>query len=128
MSLWDGIQNFSPDEFTCPCCGENRMKMSFILSLDSLRSKCNFPFVISSGYRCPSYNDEVSTTGLNGPHTTGQAVDVVLFGRQAYDVLSFAPRFGFTGIGLHQKGEHGKRFIHLDTLGDDHPRPWVWTY
>jgi len=31
---------------------------------------------------------------------------------------------------VSQRGAHGKRFIHLDTMedSDTHPRPWVWSY
>ena len=36
---------------------------------------------------------------------------------------------GMTGIGVAQRGPIERRFIHLDDMsGEDHPRPWVWSY
>lgn len=128
---WAQLQYFSKDEFTCQCgCKRNEMKLSFLLTLDALRSFCDFPFVISSGYRCPEHNDNVSSTGKTGPHTTGQAADIAVSGQDAHKLLNQMHRVSITGVGLNQKGPHEKRFIHLDTLPEapGRPRPWVWTY
>ena len=35
-----------------------------------------------------------------------------------------ARQIGFSGIGLNQKGQHHKRFIHLDTVD----RRALWSY
>lgn len=90
----------------------------------------NKPLPVTSGYRCPVHNCKVSKTGPTGPHTHRRAVDVQVSGRLAYDVVRVAPMCGMTGIGVSQKGLHGKRFIHLDDLrgGGGHPRPWIWSY
>jgi len=96
--------------------------------LDRLRERLAFPFLISSAYRCADRNEIVSTTGRDGPHTTGRAVDIFVMGESAYLVNKFAPHFGFTGIGMKQ---HGKdRFYHLDDLEatETRPRPWIWSY
>lgn len=99
----------------------------FIARLDALRDAVNAPLVISSGYRSPQYNKAVSSTGDNGPHTTGRAVDIQCRGAVAHRVLLRAPALGFTGIGVSQKG--GSRFIHLDDLeAPQYPRPTVWSY
>ena len=34
------------------------------------------PLSINSGYRCSTHNAAVSSTGPNGPHTTGNSVDI----------------------------------------------------
>ncbi|UCE39322.1 MAG: peptidase M15 [Thermoplasmata archaeon] len=127
---WEQITYFRPDEFRCRCCGEERMSLSFILTLDDLRTRLGFPLHISSGYRCPWHNDQVSTTGFNGPHTTGRAADVLISGEDAFRLVTQSSLGGwFTGIGINQKGPHDKRFIHLDDLtAPDHPRPRLWSY
>lgn len=115
----------------CPCCGTRGMVPSVMRDLDNLRDESPFPFIITSGYRCPSYNSKNSSTGLDGPHTTGRSVDIHVIGGEVYSLLPKLHKYGFTGIGLSQKGEHRKRFMHIDNLKDHEtkgPRPWVWTY
>lgn len=103
------------------------MSPDFMAKLVALRVFLDFPFPLSSAFRCPEHNNRVSSTGFDGPHTTGRSVDIAVSGNQAYEILANAPRFGFTGIGVHQRG--GNRFIHLDDLqAPDFPRPWVWSY
>lgn len=123
MSKW---RHFKIEEFDCKCCGKNEMQDNFIDKLDALREFCQFPLIVSSGYRCPTYNDRISTTGLHGPHTTGRAVDFAIAGSKAHRLLMQAFRLnGFSGIGINQKGLG--RFIHLDDLQNGQ-RPWIWTY
>ena len=125
----DTWTNFSFDEFKCKHCGENKMDPRFIDKLQALRDRVGLPLVISSGYRCPEHNNNVSTTGPNGPHTTGRACDIAVSRQAAYMVLVEAIKLGsFTGIGVNQKG--GGRFLHLDDLKEpEHaPRPTVWSY
>lgn len=122
--------HFRPAEFRCRCgkCA-GTMNRLFLLQLEQLRVACDFPLIIASGYRCPAYNSQVSSTGLTGPHTTGRAVDVTVSRHHAFTVLSEALRLGyFTGIGVNQRGS--ARFIHLDNLTEpEHaPRPTVWSY
>lgn len=130
---WDKIKHFKPREFACRCgkCGSDgtEMDLEFVDKLDQLRERSHIPFYITSGYRCPAYNMQVSTTGADGPHTTGRAADVKLSGASVFRVMQQSTLGGWmTGIGLHQRGPHSKRFIHLDDLGQPHPRPRVWTY
>ena len=114
------------DQQGYPSSGERFMDETFLKSLDALRHKCGFPFVISSGYRSPEYNAKVSSTGLSGPHTTGKAADILVSRGNSYTLLEHAFQMEvFTGIGIKQKGE--SRFIHLDTL-EEAPRPIVWSY
>lgn len=106
------------------------MDLQFVSLLDRARDIHNQPWNVSSGYRCPRHNSRVSSTGESGPHTTGQAVDILASGGNALRIVEIALDLGFTGIGLKQKGEHSRRFIHLDTLPNapGQPRPWIWTY
>lgn len=130
--IWDEIKYFKKSEFDCKCgCSGNEMDASFLKKLDRMREMLGFPLIITSGYRCPQYNNRVSSTGLNGPHTTGHAADISVFGYKAFNLLRYAginPEF--TGIGLKQHGDHATRFVHLDDLEshDNRFRPTTWTY
>lgn len=106
------------------------MSETFIRVLDAVRYDYGKSLAVTSGYRCPDYNDRISSTGRLGPHTTGRAADLHVVGHDAYLLLSIALDAGFTGIGVSQKGAHTGRFLHLDMLdeAEGRPRPWVWSY
>ena len=122
---WKHFSYATDPMLACPCCHKEGMNPAFMIRLDGLRDVFDRPISISSGYRCPEYNDIMSSTGTSGPHTTGQAVDIPISRREAHILLKMAMNLGFTGIGINQKGDG--RFIHLDTLGGE-LRPWVWSY
>lgn len=132
MSFWDDIEFFSKKEFDCKCgCGTNRMSESFIRGLDTMRRHLGFPLIVTSGYRCPEYNNKIASTGLTGPHTTGRAADLSVMGYQAHTVLRYATiHGGYSGIGIKQHGPHASRFIHLDDLeaNGGRFRPTLWSY
>jgi len=123
-------EHFKHHELVCRCgCGRNEMDENFLEMLEDLRAWVGKPIKLSSAFRCPEYNNKISATGQSGPHTTGLAVDIQVYGVDAYDFIYGAFRVGFTGIGIKQKGSLGGRFIHLDYLAEpDYPRPRVWTY
>ena len=132
---WSQYPNFTPAEMACndgtPLPEDLPGVDTFMYRLQLLRTAAQFGFIISSAYRTPAYNASISSTGHDGPHTTGRAVDIVCYGWQAYKLVSLAPEFEFTGIGVKQKGDINKRFIHLDDLEDHEtkgPRPWIWSY
>jgi uncharacterized protein YcbK (DUF882 family) len=123
--------HFTVREMACRCgCGEIVVVVDFMDRLEAIRKKLSRPMVVTSGYRCPDYNDQVSTTGPDGPHTTGRAADVKIFGEGALRLATLAPGLGFTGVGLKQRGIRAGRFLHLDDLAaaPGRPRPWMWTY
>jgi uncharacterized protein YcbK (DUF882 family) len=121
-------RHFKLSEFACRHCGENLIDHVFVSELDELRHRLGFPIAITSGYRCPTHNAKVSSTGLTGPHTTGRAADLGVARERAYEVLQTAMLMKFTGIGVKQHG--GSRFIHLDQLPNapGQPRPTIWSY
>jgi|TARA_R100001530_G_scaffold13091_1_gene12130 uncharacterized protein YcbK (DUF882 family) len=125
---------FTKEELSCHgscsrCAGtDNNMNPEFMNKVVKLRKLCNFPLKVRSGYRCPDRNKEVSKTGLNGPHTTGKAIDVLISGPEAYLLVLLAMELNFTGVGIHQKGPVGKRHIHLDSGIPGKKRPKIWTY
>lgn len=131
---------FTATERKCRCgCGLD-LDPEFLRKLNRVRHKYGKPVRMNSGARCPEYNNEVSSTGLDGPHTTRRAADL---GVSGYEVIALAwaairvaildrllGRGQFTGFGLKQSGPHGSRFVHVDDLPEQsgRPRPWVWTY
>jgi uncharacterized protein YcbK (DUF882 family) len=115
---------FKAKEFNCHHCGKNHMNYAFVTLIDELRHRCGFPFIVTSGYRCPEYNQMVSTTGEDGPHTTGKAVDISVSHEQCTKVLEHALTMPFRGYGLNQKGNG--RFIHIDCVLRS--QRMIWTY
>jgi zinc D-Ala-D-Ala carboxypeptidase len=124
VSDWAPYPNFSEAEFKCKCCGDVRMHQGFMAKLQHLRSSYKRPMIITSGYRCANHPVEAKKP-TPGVHSYGRAADIAVRGRDAYDLVSIAIRFGFTGIGIQQKGEG--RFIHLDDSTSSN-RPAIWSY
>lgn len=110
---------FEVSEFDCTHTGENRMEHGFIELLDELRLICEFPLVVTSGYRSPNHPIE-KVKPVPGTHAQGIAADLqTVDSYRRYILLKNAFVLGFTGVGV------GKDFIHLDTRGG---KPRVWTY
>ena len=124
-------KNFSTNEMMCHCgCKDSDMDGEFMKILQHIREEMQRPLAISSAARCSSWNEQVSSTGKSGPHVFRKAADILISGADAMRLFDISRKHGISGIGLSQKGNHGKRFIHLDILSadDGHPRPTVWTY
>ena len=122
--------HFTELELACHHCGQMHLTPEFLVELERLRTEFGLPLHITSGWRCPDYNAEISPlTSYDGPHTIG-AVDVRIGGWQARTLLEMAIRFGWTGIGVMQHGPYPERFMHLDRLEEveGRPRPWIWSY
>ena len=129
MLDWNDYPNFSKAEFDCKHTGKNEMKHSFMAKLQALRTAYGKPMVVSSGFRDYTHPVEETKPQRNGTHPQGQAVDIKVARKEAYEVLKLAFELGFTGIGISQKGGGG-RFLHLDTIESNpsQPRPTVWSY
>lgn len=127
----DKIPNFSHQEMACRETGECRYDLKFLVALQALRSQCGFALSVSSGYRSPQHSAE-RDKAQPGAHTYGCAVDLKVSGDKAYIVLREALKMGFTGIGIAQRGDHAKRFIHLDRMSTKvapgFPRPALFSY
>jgi uncharacterized protein YcbK (DUF882 family) len=83
------------------------------------------PLSITSGYRCSEHNNNISSTGPNGPHTTGKALDIsVKDSKHRKELITyFAPKV--PGLGI------AKSFIHIDILTAEdgfEMRPNSWVY
>ena len=113
------LKNFTIDEFNCQYSGENQMKDSFLHKLDQLRYLCDFPFVITSGYRSADHPIEAKKD-TPGTHAQGIAADIqALSGDRKHTIVKHAMAMGFTGIGI------ADTFIHVDTRTTT---PVIWTY
>ena len=118
--------NFSVNEMACRCgCGTSEMDPEFMRMLQELRDQLQGPLRVSSGRRCDHHNERVSTAKnkKNGVHTLGQASDILISGERAMLLFEKARQIGFSRIGLSQRGDHVKRFVHLDTK----PRKTLWS-
>ena len=120
---------FTEQELACKGTDECDMHPEFMEKLIAVREDYNEPMIITSGYRHLAYNDTIGGA-KNSPHLYGRAVDVKVAGGDALRLMGAALRHGMTGVGVKQRGEHARRFIHLDDMpqSDTHPRPWIWSY
>lgn len=122
--------NFEYKEFACRHCGGNVMEHDTVDELQKIRDQLDFPFIISSGFRCAHHPRELAKLEP-GPHQSGLAVDIVCSHREALLILAGAMESEyFTGFGIAQRGDVDTRFIHLDACEATarRPRPHVWSY
>jgi len=104
------------------------MNEEFLERLQTVRNKFGTAMYLNSGYRCPVHNAKVSALGsMDGPHTTGHAVDVKVSGHNALRLINIALDCGMQGVGIKQHGEYASRFVHLDDLTVG-VRPHIWSY
>ena len=118
MAIVDHGQFFSKEELQCRCgrfCNSAcPMDAEFLDRIDRLRDNFGKPLRVTSGYRCPEHNSNVSSPGASGPHTSGKAIDFGVSRDDAHALLKSAMSMSFSGSGIAQKGSG--RFIHLDDL------------
>ena len=118
-------KNFELDEFKCKCvCEQVKINSDMLDLIQEARNELG-PLSINSGYRCSTHNASVSSTGPNGPHTTGNSVDIGVKNSQHRKKLIdwFATKV--TGLGI------AKSFIHIDNLTAEDGfdmRPNAWKY
>ena len=125
---WSNYANFQAEEFNCSFSGKNQMKPEFLDILQEIRYNYGKPMIISSGYRDAKHPIEAAKN-IPGEHSFGVASDIAIFGTDAIALLETAIIMGIKRIGLNQKGDKSKRFIHLG-IGDKHfgfPQA-LWTY
>ncbi len=112
--------HFRPEEFNCTHTNANKMDEAFLLRLDALRTKCGFPFKITSGYRDSSHpNEIVKAAPGTGTHCQGIAADIAVSnGVERMNIVHEALKMGFS-IGI------AKSFVHVDARTTT---PVLWTY
>jgi len=99
---------FSLDEFVCSETGEQDMCPEFLKALSHLRQICDFPFVITSGFRSKNHSTEKAKKNP-GTHTQGIACDIkVSGGAQRLAIVKHASAMGMS-VGV------ARTFVHVDT-------------
>ena len=105
------------------------MDRDFIKLCDLARSKCNFPWKITSAYRTKETLDRLIKEGYKASptseHLNGMAIDVACSNAsQRFDIVSRAMEVGISRIGI------SAGFVHLgygDSNGSKNPNR-IWTY
>lgn len=120
---WTAYPNFTREEFRCKHTGECEMHHVFMQRLQHLRAKYGKPMIVTSGFRSVRHPIEAAKASP-GEHTKGRAADIAVQGADALLLLRLALEFGFTRIGVNQKGTG--RFLHLGDSPDFPPS--VWSY
>lgn len=121
LAIWLEYPNFSKSEFDCQQTNDNEMTHEFMTLLQKMRNAYGKPMKITSGYRSPKHSIEAKKS-TPGTHAQGIACDIACSGRDALTIIELALNFGFTGIGVCQKGD--ARFIHVDIR----EFPTIWSY
>lgn len=120
--------NFRKSEFKCPDCGGygNGIASSLLDVLQDLRDKYG-SLVITSGYRCPSYNKRVGGVS-NSKHMSGQAADFYfssgILGNQntrirVRDEIKKMPNVHYTYCNVNGNYPNMGNAIHVDTYLKD---------
>lgn len=110
MNNFKLTDHFTLREFQCRHCGQVKISSKLVAMLEALRGKIRVPFIITSGYRCPTHNANVGGA-KNSYHVQGMATDIVC--PLGYTVEEFAEiclEHGFTGVGAYP----AQNFVHVD--------------
>ena len=112
---------FKQSEECCPCCGSGGILPDLRDKLNKAREIADIPFIINSGFRCPSHNADVGGSQTSS-HMIGCAADIKCTdGWSRYKILDALIRVGFNIIGI------AKTFIHVDNDIQKHAGI-VWLY
>ncbi len=119
-------KNFRTEEVDCNCGCGNMLSESCIDKLQRLRTRCGFPFDISSAARCPDYNRRVGGSSRSD-HTKYEAFDLVglssgqrnILLREIYTMQAETGKIDFWLI------EIADRHVHISTAEKSHQRV-IW--
>ena len=126
--MGDLSKNFSLREFECKCGQEDCIgyfaSVSHLLInyLQAIRDVFGKPITITSGIRCPEYNDQVGGAP-DSPHLNGDAADILCGNSMdRHELVALTHKY-FSRVGI------GKDFIHVDVSQDvSKPQEVTWTY
>lgn len=124
--------HFWTAEFQCKCgCGfgsqPEHIDMELIHRLEEIRREVGRPILITSGARCPEWNEakggKPNSAHLPGPTGKCRAADIGCVNSRHRALLLKATHRHFERIGV------AKTFIHVDVAaGSVYPKPSVWVY
>ena len=115
MQMLNSINNirvakhFKLSEFACPYCKKVMLHPKLLAKLTELRKILERPVHITSGYRCPKYNQEAGGV-ISSYHCIGLAADIVVKDIELITLLEICENLDFSGIGFYEK----RHFLHLD--------------
>ena len=122
-------ENFELLEFACRCgsarCHFTLVHPKLVESLQTLRQMLARPLILTSGFRCASYNRVVGGRSRSF-HTKGMAADILcLEGGHLEELAENAQRIpAIGGIGRYPL----RRFVHLDVrVRADSETPETWS-
>ncbi|ABR46757.1 Peptidase M15A [Alkaliphilus metalliredigens QYMF] len=105
-------KNFKLKEFQCGDGGyQVRLDSQVLKKLQELREQTGRPVLINSGYRTPSYNQQVGGSPRS-QHLLGKAADIMVPGMELESLARVAEGIGFGGIGIY------RTFIHVDVRSE----------
>ncbi len=118
---------FKKSEFACKCkCGFNNWDTKdgqrFVRGLDRARGIAGIPFIITSGCRCPLYNESI------GSKSTSSHLKIAADIRATSSTIKFIIvkaliEVGFTRIFLY----HDRNIVHAD-MDETKPQPSLRAY
>ena len=114
------LRYFEKADFDCQESQENEMSDEFLATLDELRDRCGFPFIVTSGYISATHSAEINKEKPGtGTHCQGVACDIkVQGGAQRRLIVKQALSMGMS-VGV------AKTFVHVDTR---QTTPVLWCY
>ena len=130
------MRYFNISEFDSGLSGEEgtgiNMSPLFLDFIDELRSRCDFPFIVTSGWRSKKYHQSLTDRGYhtikNSAHLKGLAADIV--------IKDSVKRALFVGHALQLVHELGlpfrvgikkNSFCHID-IDEEKTNPRLWIY
>ena len=115
---------FTSQQLECNCgCGNTITNVQFLQKLNQARRYSCIPYVITSGYRCSTYNQKVGGV-TDSAHTKGIAVDIAYKDlKDLYKIMSGLLLAGIIRIGIN----FNKKFVHVD-MDKTKPNPSIFTY
>ena len=123
--------HFREDEFACSHTGLARMNPEFVTVLEQIRVAYGKPMKLSSAFRDATHPVEAKKGDRagTGDHCRGSAVDVLVSGAEALQLIKVAQECGIDRIGIAQKGSHSSRFVHLGLSDPEAGKgPAIWSY
>ncbi len=120
--MGDLTLHFSRWEMECGCgCGLMNMEADFLVMLEHLRVVYGRSITVTSGSRCPAYNEKVG--GKPGSaHPDGYAVDMKCKnGWERLKLVEAGQKAGFNRFGIDED------FVHVDNHPEKFPEV-MWSY
>ncbi len=111
---WQGIRNFTRQEFACQCgryCNgfPTEPDPGLLKLAQQVRDHFGSPVTVSSGLRCQKHNANVGGVS-NSRHLSGKAMDFSVAGKSSAQVLAYVTRLS----GLRYAYAIDSQYVHMD--------------